>query len=191
MKKEIAKRLIAIIAGVLAALFVFMFIACGKPLYCNTEPPFPHSDTLPSVPEEAILLDKAERWAKEDFLTESRTNFPFADDGLPFDRCFFIYSEGDFNRAFKTFPVEVTFPQNILVIYTYTDIYYRFGCELQTITNNAGELTIEILHDMAEPDEEGGFPPSTSYPTQRCLVIKMSACTFESVKVKMNYEHIY
>ena len=133
------------------------------------------------LPYDAVLFDKAERWAKEEFLNENQTKYPSTDDNLPRERCFIIDSAEEFDKAFDSFPEEVTFTSDILVIYFFTDIYYGFGCKLQAITEASGEIVIDILHEMA--DER----PSTSMPIQRCLVIKLSNCSYKSIQVEMNY----
>ena len=70
------------------------------------------------LPYGAVLFDKAERRATEDFLTENRTNSPAEDD------------DDEFDSAFDSFPEEVAFPHDILVVYFFADIYYGFECKL-------------------------------------------------------------
>lgn len=169
------KYLVTVICSSVALLYICLFVSA-----CAEDSPDP-------LPYNAVLFDKAERWAQEDFLSENKTHFPSENDNLPLDRCFVIDSDEKFSRAFDSFPEEVAFEQDMLVVYFFTDIYYGFDCKLQTITQNEGEITIDILHEMAEQRPDGARPPSTSMPMQRCLVIKLSGCNYESVQVEMNY----
>ncbi len=84
------------------------------------------------LPYGAVLFDKAERRATEDFLTENRTNSPAEDDDdeLPDERILIMDSEEEFDSAFDSFPEEVAFPHDILVVYFFADIYYGFECKL-------------------------------------------------------------
>lgn len=135
----------------------------------------------------AVFFDKAEKWATEEFLVENETHFFGIHDGLPDYLCFSIETNNEFTYAFDSFPQEIDFSQYFIIVYFFTDIYYGFDCKLQTITKNKGEVSIEVLHEMAGKEPGKDPPPSTSFPTQRCLVVKMPNCEYTSVKVEMLY----
>lgn len=135
----------------------------------------------------AKLFDKAENYMKEQYLTENQTHYPFTSDGLPENRCQIIDTEDKFADIFESFPEEPDFSTDILVIYIFTDIYYRFDCKLQDIKENEGDITIVIEHEMAEPEANGAVPPSTSMPIQRCLVVQLSDYSFDNVNVELVY----
>lgn len=135
----------------------------------------------------AIFYDSVEGHLHENFLEQNKTHFPFSSDDLPDYRCQIIDTKGKLNRAFDEFPQTINFEQEFLVIYLFTDIYYAFGCELQTIAITRRTITVEILHQMAEKRPDGATPPSTSFPMQRCLAIILPNCSYETVNVNINY----
>ena len=137
----------------------------------------------------AKLFDKAERYATEQFLLENTTHQPFANDEKPESICKIIDTEEEYELAFSSFPEEVDFSKDVLIVYLFTDIYYGFDCKLQKVTENGGEITIDVLHEMAPRDIFGVAPYSTSSPIQRCLVVKLSdqPCAKASVKISYPY----
>lgn len=140
------------------------------------------------LPYNATIFDKAENFMKEDYLADNNTHYPGATDGLPESICKTVESDGEFKNAFASFPEEIDFTKDILVVYFFTDIYYGFGCKLQTVTNDNGEIVINIIHQMAKKEINGARPPSTSAPTQRCLAVKLTDCVYSDIVVKLSYE---
>ncbi len=131
----------------------------------------------------ATLIDKAEQYATETFLTENAT-VEYANGRLPQEKCVVIDTREAFENAFVSFPETVNFEQDILVVYFFTDIYYGLGCTLQSVDVENGVLEIELLHEMITR----GWAGSASQPTQRCLVVKLTDCEYESVNVTMEYQ---
>lgn len=141
---------------------------------------------LPEFPYSAKLFDKAENLLKEEFLVENETHYPSREDGLPDSRCQIINNDDEFSCTIATFPEELNFSQDMLVIYLFTDIYYGFECKLYEIIENEEKLSIVIKHEMAE-NNAGLDIPSTSMPIQRCLIVKLSNCSFDNVEIKLIY----
>lgn len=139
------------------------------------------------LPYSAKLFDKAENLLTDEFISANETHYPFSEDGLPESSCKIITDDYEFTRAFAAFPENLDFSRDKLVVYLFTDIYYGFDCRLYDITENEGSLSIIIKHEMAEPDANGAQPPSTSMPIQRCLVVKLSDCSIDDIKVDLIY----
>lgn len=167
------KKNIFIVCNFIVAI---LFCACGF-----------KQDTTLGIMKDAKFFDKTEEYATEYFLSKNKTHKPFENDDLPESICKIIDTQAEYILAFSAFPAEVDFSQDVLIVYCFTDIYYGFACRLQTITENDGEITINILHEMAKKDSLGVTPPSTSVPTQRCLVVKLSNHVCTNVNVKINY----
>ena len=137
--------------------------------------------------EKAVFFDKAEKWLTNDFTQNNKTHYPFTEDGLPNNRTYMVEGEEEFSEIFSSFPQEVDFDKEILLVYLFTDIYYGFDCSLQIIYQNEEKVKIQILHDMAEPSPDGIEPPSTSQPIQRCFVIKLPIFTQEKIQINIIY----
>ena len=168
MKKIIASLVLAIIA-----LFSF---GCAKEMPYN-------------VLYDAKFVDKSERYMTEEFLEENRLSFWGEQNDLPKIRTVVIDNEEDFKKAFVSFPYDVDFKQDILVIYMFVDIQYGFDCKLQDMSETKNALTVDILHEIAEPDSDGCIPPCGSAPTHRCWTIKLTDCDQTNIKFKMNWEY--
>ena len=181
--KKISGILIALL---LAVISMFGIVGCGVGSQSQLED---INDKLveEKIQKSAVFFDKAEKWATEEFLANNETHFFGSSDGLPDYLCFSIETDEAFAHAFDEFPQEIDFSQSFIVVYLFTDIYYGFECKLQTITKNKGEVSIEVLHEMAEKEPGKDPPPSTSFPTQRCLVVKMPNCKYTSLKVEIVY----
>ena len=139
------------------------------------------------MPYNAKLFDKAEYMLTNEFLSENETHYPSSEDGLPESRCRIIDNNEEFEYAFASFPEKLDFSHDILVVYSFTDIYYGFECKLSDITESENKLAIIIKHEMAKPSSNGAIPPSTSMPIQRSLVIKLSDCRVDNVKINLIY----
>ncbi len=161
-------------------IFFSMFLAVFALFACGCAPK--------ELPYSAKLFDKAENFMTETYLRENNTHYPSNNDGLPHTRCQVIKTEDDVEGIFETFPEELDFSRDMLVIYIFTDINYAFGCRLDDITVTENEMTIVIGHEMAKRDIWGRRPPSASLPTQRCLVVKLTDCSFNDVKVDLIYD---
>lgn len=135
------------------------------------------------LPYDATLADRAENFMKEEYLAENKTHSWGNNDDLPENICKIIKTEEEYERAFNSFPEETDFTEDVLVLYFFTDIYYGFDCKLQKITNSNGEITVEILHKMANKPWSG----SASMPIQRCLAVKLTACGYTDISVILNY----
>lgn len=140
-----------------------------------------------TLPYDACLFDKAERYLKQDFMDDNATHFPSCDDALPESRCIIIDTTEKYNMAFDTFPQEIDFNNEVLVVYLFTDIYYAFNCDLEKIVNDNEKLIITIKHEMATAGSNGAKPPSTSMPIQRCLVVKLHDCNFSNIEINLIY----
>ncbi len=160
-------------------IFFSMFLAVFALFACGCAPK--------ELPYSAKLFDKAENFMTETYLRENNTHYPSNNDGLPHTRCQVIKTEDNADGIFETFPEELDFSRDMLVIYIFTDINYGFGCRLEDITENEQEMTIVIRHELAK-SSEGFDVPAASLPTQRCLVVKLTDCSFNDVKVELIYD---
>lgn len=167
-KETVMKKLIFVL---FSALFVLFCSAC-----------------ISELPYNATIADKAENFMKEEYLAENKTHCSGSTDTLPDKICKIIQTEEEYAKAFNSFPEETDFKRDILVVYFFTDIYYGFDCKLQKITNDNGEITIEILHRTAKKAPNGSTSPSTSSPTQRCLAVKLTDCDYTDINVNLIYE---
>ena len=160
MKKIIASLVLAIMA-----LFSF---GCAKEMPYN-------------VLYDAKFVDKSERYMTEEFLEENRLRFWGEQNDLPKKRTVVIDNEEDFKKAFVSFPYDVDFKQDILVIYMFVDTNYGFECKLRDMYETENELFIDIYHGVEDNDA-----PLGSLPTHRCSAITLTNCnyTYEQIKFK-------
>ena len=173
MKKIIASLVLAIIA-----LFSF---GCTDKL---PEEEFPEKEMPYNVLYDAKFVDKSERYMTEEFINELGDPCDF-----PKDKTLIIDNQDEFKRVYELFPYEVDFSQEILFIYMFVDTNYGFECKLQDMHETDSELTVDILHEIAEPDSDGCIPPCGSAPTHRCWTIKLTDCDQTNIKFKMNWEY--
>lgn len=173
------KKIVSIIALVIVMLFA---VACANPNHNRVL-------TAEELLVSAQLFDRAENFAKENYLKQNKTHYPSNKDGLPEERYQIINSNKKLARAFEPFPQEVDFAQEFLVVYFFTDHNYGYGCQLDTITKNGDEITIEVVHGLGELDENGHPPMTGSAPTQRCLVVKLPNCYYKTVNVNITYAY--
>ena len=173
MKKIIASLVLAIIA-----LFSF---GCTDKL---PEEELPEKEMPYNVLYDAKFVDKSERYMTEEFINELGYAGDFHDD-----RILIIDNKTEFNRVYKSFPYEIDFAKDILVMYLFVDIQYGFDCKLQDMSETKNALTVDILHEIAEPDSDGCIPPCGSAPTHRCWTIKLTDCDQTNIKFKMNWEY--
>ena len=159
------KKIIASLVLVIIALFSF---GCAKEMPYN-------------VLYDAKFVDKSERYMTEEFLQENRLRFPGEQNDLPRERTVIIDNKEDFNRAFVSFPYEMDFEQDIIVIFMSVDIHYGFEFKLQDMYETGNELTIDIYHDIRNHYED-----NSSAPTHRCSAVKLTNCnyTYEKIKFK-------
>ncbi len=158
MKKIIASLVLAIMA-----LFSF---GCAKEMPYN-------------VLYDAKFVDKSEKFMTEEFLEENRLRLPGEQNDLPRERTVIIDNEEEFNRAFVSFPCEVDFKQDILVIFMFVDTNYSFDCKLKDMYETENELTIDIHHEMPKHNED-----AASKPTHRCSTVKLTNCKFPQIQIK-------
>ena len=142
---------------------------------CNTE-----------IPYNAVIYDRAITYLKDDYREANMTGFWGNGEG-PDDIRQVIKTQQEFEEAFESFPEELDFETQMLVLYFFTDIYDGFGCSIKDVNFNEETLNIKILHHQAEPDKDGLVPPCTSAPTHRCLLIKMDKLDFQELEVKIVY----
>ncbi|MBE7088230.1 MAG: hypothetical protein E7370_01715 [Clostridiales bacterium] len=141
----------------------------------------------------AVILNDAQQYVKEDFLKENVTRGAILDDldtsneSFPQEISYLIKNQEDFDKAFTQLPLNVNFDEEMLAVYIITDIYAGFDCDIKTIETYESELSIILLHDMAEPDISGAMPPSTSSPILRYFVVKLNCLDIENFKITMIY----
>ncbi len=164
-----------IISLVLVIIALFSFVGCADKL---PEEELPEKEMPYNVLYDAKFVDKSERYMTEEFINE--LGYP---GDFPEDRMLIIDNETEFKRVYKSFPYEMDFTNDILVIYMFVDIQYGFDCELQDMSEAESALTVEILHDLE------GYKPMGSEPTHRCWAIKLSDCEQTNIKFRMNWEH--
>lgn len=158
MKKIIASLVLAIMA-----LFSF---GCAKEMPYN-------------VLYDAKFVDKSEKFMTEEFLEENRLRLPGEQNDLPRERTLIIDNEEEFNRAFVSFPCEVDFAQDILVIFMFVDTNYGFDCKLKDMYETENELIIDIHHEMPKHNED-----AASQPTHRCSAVKLTNCKYPQIQIK-------
>lgn len=137
--------------------------------------------------EFATFYDNVEKYAHESYLQENITKFPFDGSDLPFDIVNVIRTQSDFEQAIPDGNIEIDFSTEVLILYLFTDIYMGFDCRLKSIKLEENEINIIVFHELAEKDSQGLRPPSTSYPTQRCLAIKTTLTGFNNALVTVDY----
>lgn len=136
----------------------------------------------------ATFYDRVEKYAYETYMQDNSTRVPFTENDLrPFDIVNVIKTQSEFEYAIPDGHIEIDFSEEILVVYFFTDIYMGFNCALKSIKIENNQLKIVILHELADKIGQGPRPPSTSYPTQRCMAIKTTLTDFDSVSVSMTY----
>ena len=153
MKKIIASLVLAIMA-----LFSF---GCAKEMPYN-------------VLYDAKFVDKSEKFMTEEFINELGNPCDF-----PEDRMLIIDNQDEFKRVYKSFPYDVDFKQDILVIFMFVDTNYGFECKLQDMSETENELTIDIYHDTGKPDEE-----YCSAPTHRCSAVKLTNFKYNEIQIE-------
>ncbi len=153
------KKIIASLVLVIIALFSF---GCAKEMPYN-------------VLYDAKFVDKSEKFMTEEFINELGDPCDF-----PEDRMLIIDNEIEFKRVYKSFPYEMDFKQDILVIFMVVDIQYGFECKLQDMYETENELTIEIFHATAKPPAIMG-----SAPTHRCSAVKLTNCNYHQTQIKI------
>ena len=154
MKKIIASLVLAIIA-----LFSF---GCAKEMPYN-------------VLYDAKFVDKSEKFMTEEFINELGDPCDF-----PEDRMLIIDNEIEFKRVYKSFPYEMDFEQDIIVIFMSVDIHYGFEFKLQDMYETGNELTIDIYHDIRNHYED-----NSSAPTHRCSAVKLTNCNYHQTQIKI------
>ncbi len=154
------KKIIASLVLVIMALFSF---GCAKEMPYN-------------VLYDAKFVDKSERYMTEEFINE----LGYAGD-FPDDRMLIIDNEIEFKRVYKSFPYDVDFKHDILVIFMFVDTNYGFECKLRDMYETENELFIDIYHGVEDNDA-----PLGSLPTHRCSAITLTNCnyTYEKIKFK-------
>ena len=154
------KKIIASLVLVIIALFSF---GCAKEMPYN-------------VLYDAKFVDKSERYMTEEFINELGDPCDF-----PEDRMLIIDNQDEFKRVYKSFPYDVDFKQDILVIFMFVDTNYGFESKLRDMYETENELFIDIYHGVEDNDA-----PLGSLPTHRCSAITLTNCnyTYEQIKFK-------
>ena len=163
-------RRITLIA-VLLIISAFMLTAC--------------TSTFAFDPYNSKMSDNAQKLMNEDYLNEHETSFPFRDDGLPDDICVEIQSDEEFARAFVDYPFNVDFEKEFVILYFFTDVNAGFGCVITLAVVKDDTLFVFIEHKLAKKSSDGSRPPSASFPTHRCLAIKMDRVEYRSLSIIM------
>lgn len=134
----------------------------------------------------AKLFDKTESMLTNEFLAKNQTHYPSIEDGLPDNRIHIITNTYDFETAFVSFPENLDFSKDTLVVYFFTDIYYGFDCELDNVVESNNQVTITVTHKTTQNTTDMDTP-SVSAPLLRCLTIKLTSCPQKQINVILNY----
>ena len=161
MKKANLKRTIILFTVLTITVVLLFSVGCKKEMPYN-------------VLYEAKFVDKSEKYMTEEFKNELGDPCDFPDD-----KQLIINNEKELNRIYKSFPYEMNFTQDILVIFIFVDTNYSFECKLKDMYELENELIIEIFHGVPQPDKD-----TVSAPTHRCLAVKLTNCNYTNEQIK-------
>lgn len=168
-------------------LVLFLSLVIMSTLVLACKPTKSNPQNKDSGLEFATFYDNVEKYAYATYLQDNATKFPFDGSELPFDIVNVIRTQSELDKAIPDGHIEIDFNKEVLVLYLFTDIYMGFNCRLKSINVKGNQLNIVIFHELAEKSAQGTRPPSTSYPTQRCMAIKTTLTDFNSASVAIDY----
>ena len=161
MKKANLKRTIILFTVLTITVVLLFSVGCKKEMPYN-------------VLYEAKFVDKSEKYMTEEFKNELGDPCDFPDD-----KQLIINNEKELNRVYKSFPYEMNFTQDILVIFIFVDTNYSFECKLKDMYELENELIIKYYHGVEDNDG-----PLGSLPTHRCLAVKLTNCNYTNEQIK-------
>lgn len=146
---------------------------------------------------QATLVDDALDHMNDDFKAEHMTERAYgAPSDSPKEITYVIKSESDFEAAFKDFPIEIDFDEDMLVLQFFTgdalkyeDGGRRFFYESVGATQEGKVLTAEVVKHKTTllPPEE--TMPDASVPTQECLAFVVPRSDVEQVELKIDHKN--
>ena len=132
--------------------------------------------------------DNAQKFLTTEYLDGNKTKQPSANDNLPYDIVNVVNNRNVFDNIFANYLCDIRFDAETFILYFFTDIYAGFSVFFDGAEIVEGKLIVTLFHDLADEDENGLRPPSTSLPTQRCVAIKVSCAWAGDAVVVMEYE---
>ena len=133
--------------------------------------------------------DNAQKFLTTEYLDGNKTKQPFSpNDNLPYDIVNVVNNRNVFDNIFANYLCDIRFDAETFILYFFTDIYAGFSVFFDGAEIVEGKLIVTLFHDLADEDENGLRPPSTSLPTQRCVAIKVSCTWAGDAVVVMEYE---
>jgi len=164
MKKKILGIAVAIV-------MLFAVLALGG---CNNEGG--------NMNYNAILHHDAGEWMREDFLSANLTRGVFTDgkyhgDDYPNSRIFIVRDSNSFNETFTSFPPEVNFENEMLILYAFTCSHGGWPFQLRNI--NANEQVLNVRYRMKRVTH--GIN-NASQPWTRWFVIRMDKLDITEVE---------
>ena len=133
--------------------------------------------------------DNAQKFLTTEYLDGNKTKQPFSpNDNSPYDIVNVVNNRNVFDNIFANYLCDIRFDAETFILYFFTDIYAGFSVFFDGAEIVEGKLIVTLFHDLADEDENGLRPPSTSLPTQRCVAIKVSCAWAGDAVVVMEYE---
>ena len=166
--KRNGNKLIRLCGIVICLSLLFPFGGCGGDKY------------------NAVLYDNVNEWMNKEFLKENKTygacylneNYNENEDDWneqilidktsPQSRAFVTKEKEEFDKIFSSFPIEVNFEKEIILIYIFTTVYLSRPYKLNSI--NVQNQVVIIEYEM----EKANGTTDTSMPGQRCFAVKMN-----------------
>lgn len=132
---------------------------------------------------------------KDEYLYANRTR-PLPDaDNCPEAINNIITSQEEFDEAFDSFPVEINWEEEMLVLCFYTaDVIFSidkkrlYYYELNNISVEENNLTIDVYKHKTALAISGIFAPDASMPTQECLVFLMPKIQVKQIALNIEYK---
>lgn len=175
MKKRIAKKIIAIIVGVLAVLCaVFTFMACGEP-----------EGECGELMKSAVFYCDANQWIDKNFLEENRVSGAYYeeenyaggsdyiyDSTSPATRTIMIDNEATFNRIFTEYPFTVDFESRRVVLHIFGNMYAR---DFYLKNAEVKEGTLRVQYEMEKVADDIN---DACMPGQHCFMLILDRVSF-------------
>ena len=166
------KKRIKLLSLILCVVLGFVLIAGCKEVGVKTE-----------------IYDRSTDWVLKTFIAERVVDGGNVIDGQYLNcgsqKFFLVDNKEEFDCIFKTFPVQINFENERIVVYCFNCIYN--GCDYKVNAVNVKEdrAVIEIEHVSPNSNEPIGY---TTSPTFRIITIRLFATDFNNVSINVKGE---
>ena len=140
----------------------------------------------------AEIYDRATDWVKEEYILDNfdATYYGGHWKGDFTTKTLAVTSQEEFDEIFDTFPIEIDYDKEILVLYFFTETSNSYDCTITEIKNSNNELIITLKHKKNNRIGHTGASDA-SLPIFRCVAIKMKKIESDNLKVDFACERNY